>query len=244
MRRVIAAWQPRVAAFVTCFALAGLGCATPPDPFQVPEAEVRAQVRTVALVPLVASQDLVEVERVRSVIEPRAIAMLREGGFAVIPPDEWEQRWLAAAREAGEIWDPVTGARDDERYGAVRDELLRTLQAERNVDAVVYVYLFRQPVEGSGPSPLLCEVQRDVYWPRELPLSTRVTLAYGACLQVEMYDTGMRQLYRLRHGVEFVDTYARQTHASKPLAERVRDPALLEEALATTLGPLATRETP
>jgi hypothetical protein len=101
--------------------------------------------------------------------------------------------------------------------------------------------LFRQPVEGSGAAPLLCDVQRDVYWPEELAMGTRVTIAYGACLQVEIFDTKMQTLYRIWRGLEFVDTYALQTHASKPIAQRLHDPALLEEALAITLGPLVTR---
>lgn len=222
--------------------MAGLACATTPDPFKIPAEQLRAQVDTVALLPLRISSDLVEDERVRSQIEPRAMAMLRDGGFTVVPPEAWDQGWQSLARESGEIWNPVTGERDDERFGAVQSELLRKLAAERGVDAIVYLNLFRQPVEGSGPSPLLCDVARDVYWPEDLAMSTRITIAYGACLQVEVYDMEMKELYGIWRGLEFVDTYALQTHASKPLDQRLRDPALLEEALTITLGPLAARE--
>ena len=240
MDRVIAGLQRSIAVVAGCWALAGLGCATP-DPFKIPAEQLRAKVDTVALLPLRISPDLVEEERVRSLIEPRAIAMLREGGFAVVPPEEWDQRWQGIAHEAGEIWNPRTGERNDERYGAVRSELLQKLAAERGVDAIVYLSLFRQPVEGSARSPLLCDVARDVYWPDDLGITTRVTLAHGACLQVEVYDLQMQELYQIWRGLEFVDTYALQTHASKPLDQRLRDAALLEEALTITLGPLATR---
>ena len=242
MGRVIGVVQ-RIAVVAACCALAGLGCATS-DPFTIPADELRAQVDTVALLPLRISAGLVEDERVRTLIEPRALAMLREGGFAVVPPAEWDQGWRSLAHEAGEIWNPVTGERNDERFRAVQSDLLRKLAAERGVDAIVDLHLFRQPLEGSGPAPLLCDVHRDVYWPEELARSTRVTLAYGACLHVEVYDMEMRELYRIWRGIEFVDTYALQTHASKPLDQRLRDPALLEEALTLTLGPLATRGKP
>src|SRR5262245_38025372 len=132
MGRVIAAAQRRIAV-VASIALPALACATPYDPFQIPEEQLRQQIHTVALVPLMVSPDLVDIERVRPQIEPRAIAMLREGGFEVVPPNEWDERWLAVAREAGEIWDPVTGERNDERYASVRLELLRKLRAERSV---------------------------------------------------------------------------------------------------------------
>lgn len=243
MGRVIGAVQRRIAVAASCSALAGLACATP-DPFKIPAEQLRAQVDTVALLPLRISSDLAEEERLRPLIEPRALAMLRDGGFTVVPPDAWDQGWQSLAHESGEIWNPVTGERNDERFEAVQSELLRKLAAERGVDAIVHLNLFRQPVEGSGPSPLLCDVPRDVYWPDDLGITTRVTLAYGVCLQVEVYDMKMQELYRIWRGLEFVDTYALQTHASKPLDQRLSDPALLEEALTLTLGPLATRAKP
>src|SRR5262249_2166669 len=145
--------------------LAAFACTTPYDPFKVPASELRHRVDTVAVSPLGVTVELDDVDRVRALIEPRVVSMLREGGFDVVPPEEWDRRWLAVAREIGPIWDPVTGKRDDERYKAAQSALHHDLALERGVDAVVQVTLYLQPVEGSLTSPLLCGIPRDVYWP-------------------------------------------------------------------------------
>ena len=66
-------------------------------------------------------------------------------------------------------------------------------------------------------------------------------MAFGACLQLALYDRDQGEICGIRYGVEFVDTYALQTHARKPLAERLRDPAVIEEAIQEIVGPLVTR---
>ena len=218
----------------------GLGCATY-DPFKVPAESIRERVDTVALASLEVAVELGDEHRVRALIEPRVAAMLREGGFEVVPPDEWDRRWLTIAKEIGQIWDPVTGKRDDERYQAARSALHHDLALERGVDAIVHLSLYLEKIEASGRAPLLCGIQRDVYWPSSLPLLARITIAYGACLEIEMYDMDRREMYGIRHGLEFVDTYALQTHARRPIDQRLRDPAVIEEALAAIVGPLATR---
>ncbi len=58
---------------------------------------------------------------------------------------------------------------------------------------------------------------------------------------VRVYDMDEREIYSIRHGLEFVDTYALQTNARLPLDQRLRDHERIEEALDVILGPLATR---
>ena len=232
----------RGAAAIAAICAIGVACATGYDPFKVPAERLREGVDTVALRPLAVHPDLVDPQRLRALIEPRAVAMLSEGGFEVVPPEEWERRWLATAREVGEIWNPISGARDDARYDAVMSAVRHDLAVERGVDAVVELHLFAEKVEASGWSPRLCGVQREVYWPgREFPLGSRVTLAYGLCVGVRVHDLDEREIYSIRHGLEFVDTYALQTNARLPLDQRLRDPERIEEALDVILGPLATR---
>ena len=212
----------------------GLACATkPPAPVPV------ERVDTIALVPLAVEIDLDDEERVRALIEPRAIAMLRERGFEVVPPEEWERRWLAIAQEIGPIWDPVTGERDDERYEAARTAIHHDLAMERGVDALGFLILLSDEIEASGPSPELCGISRDVYWPGErLARNTRVTSVHGVCLGFAIFDLDRRKLHAARHGLEWIDTYARQTHARRPLAARLRNASVIEEALAAVVGPV------
>lgn len=216
-----------------------MGCAKPYDPFKVPVEQVRAQIETIALPPLSVHPDLVDVERARRLIEPRVVSMLLDAGYDVIPPDEWDRRWLAIAHTVGEIWNPVTGERDDEHYEAAMSALRHDLSVERGVDAIVHLTIAAVRVEASLRSPVLCGRNEDVYWPGGLSRRTRVTVAYGSCLGVTVTDMDERELYSIQQSLEFVDTYARQTHASRPLDERLRDPERVEQAIQATIGPLA-----
>jgi hypothetical protein len=220
----------------------GLACATPYDPFKVPAEEVRKRVHTLAVSPLDVRVELDDVERVRALVEPRVVTMLREGGFEVIAPDEWDRRWLTVAKEVGPIWDPATGKRDQGRYEAARTALHHDLATERGVDAIVYLDVYLDKVEASLPATTLCGTELTIYWPgTPLPPLVRSTIAYGACLQLAVFDLESRQLYGIRHGLEFEDAYAKQTHARRPVDLRLRDPKRIAEALNAIVVPLATR---
>jgi hypothetical protein len=220
----------------------GLACATPYDPFKVPADELRKRVDTLAVSPLDVGVELDDVERVRALIEPRVVAMLREGGFEVVPPDEWDRHWLAVAKEVGPIWDPATGKRDEARYEAARTALGHDLATERGVDAIVYLDLYLAKVEASLPKTTLCGTELTIYRPgTPLPPLVRSTIAYGACLQLSVMDLESRELYGIRSGLEFEDAYAKQTHARRPVDQRLRDPKRIAEALDAIVAPLATR---
>jgi hypothetical protein len=217
-----------------------LACATGgPPSYPIAEEETLAKIRTVALAPPFVAFELSDTARVRALIVARVTERLREGGFEVVPPDEWDRRWLAIAREVGEVYDPVTGEANDERYRAVLSAFRHDLAVERGAGATVRVRVEGDVLEASGPSPLFCGIQRDVYWPDDsLPGNVRVTSAFGACLDIAVFDLDDHALYHARYGVEFEETYALQTHASRPIAERLRDAALVP-ALDAVLAPLA-----
>lgn len=213
------------------------GCATPYDPFKVPVAQVRETVDTVAIRPLhVGSGVDADVEWLRERIEPRAASILRDAGYSVVPPEEWERRWLEAATQVGEIWDPDTGVVDEERFDVVRSVVLHDLAADAGVDAVVQLRIYVVELENPITRPVFCGHQDWVYWPGSgLSLLSRVTLAYAACLDVRIDSMDSRKLYSIRSGLEVLDTYARQTHARRPTEERLRDSERLDEALSTIL---------
>jgi hypothetical protein len=67
---------------------------------------------------------------------------------------------------------------------------------------------------------------------------------HAACLTVKLYDMEERQLYGIRSGLETIETFARQTRAARPRAERLQDPERLGQAVEATVGPLADRAAP
>ena len=65
------------------------------------------------------------------------------------------------------------------------------------------------------------------------------TLAVVLCLNSGLVDLEGRKLYGIRHGLEPVETYAQQTRAVRPVAERLQNPSRLNAVIEATLGPLA-----
>lgn len=106
------------------------------------------------------------------------------------------------------------------------------------MDAIVYIAIHTERLDSTPVSPLLCGRRERVYWPGDDP-SGRVTAALALCLGVVVSDMEDRDLYRADQLLEFVDTYAEQTHASRPLDERLRDLARIEAAIEAAVGPLA-----
>lgn len=217
-------------------------CASRPpyDPFKTSAAEVRQRVRTIAIAPLSASPNEVDVDVARAEIEANAAARLRAGGYEVVPSAETERVWRRAASEVGGVFDPVSGEVDEPRREAVQAAIFRDLAAEHQVDAILYLRVAPLVVYLPGSSVVYCGLAAadPLYWPiRGTP--SNPTLAVVLCLNAVLVDGEGRELYGIRHGLEAVETYAQQTRAVRPVPERLRNPVRLNAAVEATLGPLA-----
>jgi hypothetical protein len=212
------------------------------DPFKTPAAELRSRVRTIALAPLVASAAFVDNPAARARLEPIVSEQLRTGGFAIVPSEEMEALWRRAAEDLGGIYDPITGEAKKETFEAVKSTVFRELAGQRSVDAVLYLVISPVPLSLPGPNVTYCgtETADPLYWPTSgEPLRESATLALVLCLSAVLYDIEGRELYGIRHGLETVETYAVQTRAVRPLAERLQNEVRLLEAVKATVGPLA-----
>lgn len=219
------------------------GCVRPAyNPFKTSAAEVRSRVRTIAIAPIVASANFVDTAAARARLEPIVSEQLRAGGFAVVSSEEMEALWRRAAGDLGGIYDPITGEANKERFQAVRSAVYRELASQHKVDAVLYVGVSPVPLALPGPKVTYCgtTTAEPLYWPTgAAPLRDGATLAVVLCLSAALFDIEGRELYGIRHGLETVETYAVQTRAVRPLAERLQNDARLIEAVKETVGPLA-----
>jgi hypothetical protein len=221
-------------------ALAAAACATPYDPYRVPSAELRARVRTIALAPMLVNPNAAERATARERIEPLVRARLARGGFEVVPAEVWEGLWRTAAADVGDVFDPVSGKVDDERWKAVEAAVYHELAGAHGVDAVLRLRLDTVDVHLARKNVAYCGVQDAVYWPGStFSVLETATYVLGSCLYAVLLDLDERELYGIRSGVELVETYARQTRAVRPQAERLADASRLREAVEATIGPLA-----
>lgn len=218
----------------------GSACATPYDPFLIPAAELRSRVRTIALAPLRVSASVAEREFAREQIEPMVSARLSAGGFQVIASAEMEKLWRSAAGDVGDLFDPVTGRIDQERYDAVEASVYHELRAQHDADAVLWLRIDTVELYLATRNATFCGTTDAVYWPGgQLGTLEQATLVIASCLYTNLYDMEERELYGIRSGLETIETFARQTRAERPLGERLKDRGRLREAVEATLGPLA-----
>ena len=222
--------------------LIAVACAKPYDPFRIPAAELRARVHTIALAPLRVSAGVAEPTRARQEIEPLVVEQLAAGGFQVVASDEMERLWRSAAAEVGDVFDPVSGERDEERYEAVEAAVYHELRLQYQVDAVLWMRIYAIELFLVGSRAAFCGTVGPVYWSnpeKQIDSSERATLVLATCVDAALYDLEERMLYGIRSGLETIETFARQTRAERPLEQRLRDPSRLREAVNATLGPLA-----
>jgi hypothetical protein len=213
-----------------------LGCAVPPAPPPLqPAAEMQQRgVRTIALAPLRVDGGIAEPVRARSELEPRVTARLVAAGFTVVPSAELDGLWKSAAGEVGAVYDPVTGEVDRERFDAVQASVLHDLRVRHHADAVLHIAVVRVSFYLPDATLWFYGTKDLLYWPRQeggLSGFDRATYATVSCLDLRLTDLDERELFTDRGGLETIETYARQTHAERPLDERMRDPKRLEQAV-------------
>jgi hypothetical protein len=215
---------------------------TPYDPFKTPAREVRDRVRTIAVAPLIARATVADREAARAQIEPLVTARLQAAGFAVVPSEAMKKRWRQAADDVGAVFDPVSGEVDKDRFKTVEAAVYRDLGSELHVDAVLYLTIDPVVVYLPGQTVAYCGTSKGelLYWPTSAgALRDRATFAVVLCLNAGLSDLEGRTLYGIRYGLEPVETYAEQTRAVKPIAERLQDPGRIAQAVEQTVGPLA-----
>jgi hypothetical protein len=219
------------------------GCAKPFDPFQVPREDVRGRVRTIAMAPANVPQSMMSLTEARTTLEPFARDRLEEAGFRVIPSETWQALWLQSATDLGGVYDASTGAVDKERFPLVREAVYRALANEYGAHAVLYLSVSLFDLYNTGSKVHYCGGASKVYFPSddspEPDLFLEVTMARAACITASLYDMEARHLYGIRHALEVIETFARQTRAIRPEGERLKDPVQIKQALEAIIGPLA-----
>lgn len=135
--------KPQLTAIVALlFALLVAGCAieppAPPSHFTVTHDDFYAKVKTVAIAPLVIPADLANPTPVATKFETLIAAMLREGGYKVVPSKEYAALFEQAKGKYGGYFDAYTGKLDEAKYDAVLSATRQALNTRFKVDAVLY----------------------------------------------------------------------------------------------------------
>jgi hypothetical protein len=224
-------------------ALLAVGCATGPeyDPFKVPRGDLRRRVQTIALLPLSADGYWVDRDRVAEDLEPLIRNRLEDGGFRVVGSDAVREVLHQASADVGGLYDPETGDVIEDRVAPMQSAVHRELRRLHDVDAILSTRIETVELLLTYRKIHYCGRKDDeIYWPGDLGIFTQTTSVLVLCLSTTLRDTESRVLYGIRHGLEPLATYHRQTRALRPRDERLRDSSRLATAVDETLAPLAT----
>lgn len=216
-------------------AVAALACVTgprerPPTEEEIAFEKARANLDTVALMPLRSAMPHVEREQVVAAFEDRLVRRLEAAGLRVLRPSVWDELWRRYAADVGQIFDPKTGKVDEERRRTVYEAVVRELGEAHAVDAILFAAVTEDTHYGVYSIADACGGREAPYWPSgwrprpEHPAS-RVEIA---CLNVVLDDMNGKTLFGRRAPVEGIETYHLQTLAVRPRLETFRDSANLD----------------
>src|ERR1041384_3450117 len=110
MRRTLVAY------LLLAYGLSACAATKAYDPFKIAHADIRGRVKVVALVPIELSTDAEDPAAVKAKFEWLIRSKLEEGGFKVIPSDEFASIWKKTVEKLGPVYDPATGRRDEKKF--------------------------------------------------------------------------------------------------------------------------------
>ncbi len=216
--------------------LVAAGCRSSNPGFSVPEDELRTAVSTVAIARIAVPDVTASPEELRTLIETESTRRLEAAGLKVVDTAVWDALWRQSADDVGGALDPATRAVDEKRFERVRDGVYRALVSQHAVDAVAYFSVEIVDTYGVLEEASACGGLTPVYWSGKWS-GARATLVRTAGLKLMVVDPSNRQLFGLRYPIEGIETFGRQTRATRPKKQTLRDPALILEALDRVLKP-------
>ena len=213
------------------------------DRWVVPKERFTSTVKRMAVFELDVPSRLNGEIRIRQDLTSLITAQLETMGFEVIPVTECEAMWENICNQVGGLNDPVTGETIDERVKAARKHFLNELQARYDVDAIVHSGVIGVPAFiPAGKRAEFCGTAETIH---ELPNSLKKRPQgppVAACLLVVVEDVLGVRMYTALHGLQIVVRPEGNQWLEIPSAELFTDPALLQEAVAETIGDLPSRQ--
>jgi hypothetical protein len=92
--------------FILLYGLSACAATKTYDPFKIAHADIRGRVKVVALVPIELSTDAEDPAAVKAKFEWLIRSKLEEGGFKVIPSDEFASILKKTVEKLGPVYDP------------------------------------------------------------------------------------------------------------------------------------------
>jgi len=191
------------------------------QPLKISEESFRSRVSVIALMALGLPPDVRLPDSTLEEAEKILAAAVRSRGYRIVPATEFESTWRRYSEQVGGVYDPVTGLRNDEKYGVVWDFTTRELQDRFDADAFLDPDVYYGSMRAHS-TPQALEVHWEV-WKGKLewagmPLTVMPQFVNGAWIGFQIVDADHAKLYDVGRSLNYVAVYALQGREALPAA--------------------------
>ncbi len=201
--------------------------------FVVPREQVYAEIDRIALTPVVLGEGVEIPEAVLSELDSLIAAKVHDAGFETIPSVVHAEIWARIVEEVGGLFNPYTGAFDEERFRTAVQQLKQELRAKFDPDALLYPEI--QVVEAEAS-------YSHARWDgTSQPVGGRVGgVFYALSLSVVIEDMDGVGLYIGRGGLELIEMWDRSVgdYVPVPDSSLFVDKERMVNAVDLALGPI------
>jgi hypothetical protein len=233
-------------ALLTTLALPCSARAAEYDPFQVPKAEVRASVKTIAIEPLFVAPGVPATPELRRSIEAMVQESVTRAGFGVVPPAEVDKVRRSVASRLGGVYDPITGQGEVRKIRTCDELIAAELARLHGADAVLTPLLgyqavqpeldgvlgFFLPVSALGERLIWRGKEMTISDPKEYPQKIE-----APSITVRIHDLSLADLYFIRSPIEWTKIYASRTWSVRKGGQFQR-PDVIRQAVGRAFAPL------
>lgn len=205
-------------------------------------------VKLIALVPIELSTDAEDPAAVKAKFEWLIRSKLEEGGFKVIPSDEFASIWKKTVAKLGPVYDPASGKRDDKKFNAAFATAARELWGETGADALLHSAIAVVKAEFSSN---LAEWHGTIDYVRPEGVWGMLSgpQGYGTVpalsLWVDLVDFQGTEMYVNAGGIQVMSKVSTGMKVYEvPLHDRFADEAKNVRSVAIALNPLIGRPAP
>lgn len=219
-------------------------------PWLVPQEKFFGSVHTIALSQVVVPGDLDRPEPVQATFDSLIESQLRVAGYTLVPVPVVADILKRASANAGDLYDPKTGALDSTKAMAIDSTVRDELRARHGADALLGARLVTVSAEFSSGSASWDGASQSVTSFGGMMLQALVGIskhgtvpAYSLAIRIE--NVAGEQLYYNRGGIELAGRWtSRDKMQAFPRDQLFDEPERNARAVQVALGPILEHKAP
>jgi len=224
------------------------------NPFRIPKVEFFKSVHTIALWPFNLPPDTPDIEFVQTKLEQMLMAALQRQGFSVLSSEQLRRRWEEMSTRLGGVFDPISGASDEEEIKLLRGLLTQEFALKNGIDALLSpavtegtIRIWAKSIaskdsDGRGAYTAWMAAHEQTTWRGE-PIrslwANRPHQAVGPRLGFRIIDPTDIHLYDIMVPIRWSRVYVNGNYEDRPETELLDHHKRIEEVIEAAVEQLA-----